>query len=231
MTAVFQYLEEFNAISVFLRLFLAVTMGGVIGWERGNNRQSAGMRTFALVCLGAAIAMVTNDYLTIKSGGNTDTGRMAAQVISGIGFLGAGTIIVTGKSQVRGLTTAAGLWATATLGIAIGAGFLYGAILAFAFIMISVGLLQNLSKKQEGHNRVMEVYMEINPESGMLHMMEFIKQKEYIIRSMQRNRQKTFHSEDVSVTLVLDLKKQIEHDELMNEMQKIKGIHYIEEVR
>ena len=93
-----QYLEQFNLLSVFVRLALATVLGGLIGLERGSHGQPAGLRTFALVCLGATIAMITDEYLVVTYG-TGDPARLAAQVISGIGFLGVGTIIVTGKSR------------------------------------------------------------------------------------------------------------------------------------
>ena len=104
-----QYLEQFNLLSVFVRLALSTVLGGLIGLERGSHGQPAGLRTFALVCLGATIAMITDEYLVVTYG-TGDPARLAAQVISGIGFLGVGTIIVTGKNYVKGLTTAASLW-------------------------------------------------------------------------------------------------------------------------
>ena len=110
-------------ISVLVRLFCAAICGGIIGFERGLKGRPAGLKTFSLVCIGATMVMVTNEYIMIYvSGGSGDAARMAAQVISGIGFLGAGTIMVTGANQVKGLTTAAALWVTAALGITIGAG-------------------------------------------------------------------------------------------------------------
>mgnify|MGYP001027887749 CR=1 FL=1 len=108
---------------------LTLTIGGMIGLERGSKNQSAGFRTYMLVCLGAASVMMTNQYICdhFESG---DPSRLGAQVISGIGFLGAGTIIVTKRNQVRGLTTAAGLWSSACLGLAVGIGFYEGAVAA-----------------------------------------------------------------------------------------------------
>lgn len=116
--------------TVILRLAFAAVAGGLIGMERELKGRPAGMKTFSLVCIGASMVMVTNEYI-IKylSNGTGDIARLAAQVISGIGFLGAGTIIVTGNNQIRGLTTAAALWVTAALGITIGAGFFFGGLI------------------------------------------------------------------------------------------------------
>lgn len=123
MEQIINYLESFNQVSIIIRLVLATLFGGIIGIEREAKRHSAGFRTFTLVCLGSALATIVNLYLWDITG-NTDTARISAAVVSGVGFLGVGTIIVTSRNQVRGLTTAATLWATAALGIALGAGML-----------------------------------------------------------------------------------------------------------
>jgi uncharacterized membrane protein YhiD involved in acid resistance len=132
-----------------LRLGFAVFCGGVIGLERGRKRRPAGFRTHMLVCLGAALAMLISQYLSMMEKdfwsvltsfvANTDVSRLGAQVINGIGFLGAGTIIVTGRQEVKGLTTAAGLWASACMGLTIGAGFVEGAF--FGCILISFTII------------------------------------------------------------------------------------------
>ena len=121
-------LYELNMISTFFRLLLALICGGILGIERGKKNRPAGFRTYMLVCVASAMVMITNQYISnMYSTG--DPSRMGAQVISGIGFLGAGTIIVTGRNRVKGLTTAAGLWASACIGLTIGVGFYSGAII------------------------------------------------------------------------------------------------------
>jgi putative Mg2+ transporter-C (MgtC) family protein len=122
---------------ILLRLALACLLGGLIGFERECNKQPAGLRTHILVCVGATLVMLCNIFIFEKYKGvaNIDPARLGAQVISGIGFLGAGTIIKEGIS-IRGLTTAASLWVVACLGIAIGLGFYTGAIISTSFILI-----------------------------------------------------------------------------------------------
>lgn len=225
-----QYLQEFNELSIVVRLTLAVILGGIVGAERATKRQTAGIRTFAVVCLGSAMAMVTNEYLCLQGGTAIDPSRMAAQVISGVGFLGVGTIIVTGKSQVKGLTTAASLWTVATIGIAVGAGFIYGALVGFILIFVSVKVLHQASKYQETHTRIFEIYMEINPDEGIEHVMTYIHEKQFMIRSMHRSEQNTFKCEDIAVTMELDLRTKYDHIRLMGELQQIKGVDYIEAI-
>ena len=120
---ILNYLQEFNAVSIFVRLLMALVCGGLLGIERSKKHQAAGVRTFSLVCLGSTLIILTNEFICIKCGGG-DTSRMAAQVISGIGFLGAGTIMVTSNNRIKGLTTASCLWISAIIGLCIGSGLL-----------------------------------------------------------------------------------------------------------
>lgn len=125
-----------QTISLIKVLVMAAVCGGLIGTEREIKARPAGIKTFSLVCVGAAMVMTTNEYIYINIAGATgDAARMGAQVISGIGFLGAGTIMVTSNNRVRGLTTAAALWVTASIGIAIGTHFYTGAVIGTVLIL------------------------------------------------------------------------------------------------
>lgn len=146
---IYETLRELNIWSVIVRILLALILGGCIGLERGYHGRAAGLRTHILVCLGAALAAMTGVYEVKVLGFSADPLRVAAQVISGIGFLGVGTIIVRNRSQVTGLTTAAGLWATGSIGIAIGIGFYIAAILAFLIVFLTITLLIHLEKKSK----------------------------------------------------------------------------------
>ena len=127
---VIEFLRDFNVVTIFIRLVLAMFMGGAIGLERGKQGRAAGMRTHIFVCLGATLTTMIG-YFSLMLFGTGDPLRIAAQVISGIGFLGVGTILLKGRFQITGLTTAAGLWCAAAIGIALGAGFYEGAIITF----------------------------------------------------------------------------------------------------
>jgi putative Mg2+ transporter-C (MgtC) family protein len=116
-------LQQFNEISVVIRILLAMILGGCIGLEREKNKRPAGFRTHILVCVGACMTALIGLFVWNKISGTSDPLRISAQVISGIGFLGVGTILVKEHDHITGLTTAAGLWATATIGIACGCGF------------------------------------------------------------------------------------------------------------
>ena len=130
-------LRDMNLLSVTVRVLLAVSCCGLVGLEREYKRRPAGFRTHILICLGAAMTTLTGQYLVLVMNYNTDMGRLGAQVVAGIGFIGAGTIIVTKGNRVKGLTTAAGLWTAAIIGLALGCGFYEGAIFATFAILLA----------------------------------------------------------------------------------------------
>ena len=163
---------RFEVVALF-RMIVASICGGLIGLEREMKGRPAGLKTFSLVCIGATLAMITNEYISRNFGGSGDLARMAAQVISGIGFLGAGTIIVTGTNQVRGLTTAAALWVTAALGISIGAGFYFGAFGGVAVIFTSSMTCKMIDRMVMGKSRVMKIYVEGVKEEFMLSLIQY----------------------------------------------------------
>ena len=139
--------HEVNLYSATFKLFLSIVLGAAIGMERKHKGQRAGMRTFALISLGAALAMLVSIYipqvyLGLKNG---DPGRIAAQVVSGVGFLGAGAIIQS-KGSVRGLTTAAGIWMTAMVGLAVGSGMFLISTIATVMILFILIILNYYEK-------------------------------------------------------------------------------------
>ncbi len=141
--------ENVNIVSSVFKLLLSMVLGAMVGLERRHKGQIAGMRTFALICMGATLAMLVSIYIPEKLlnwTANGDAGRIAAQVISGIGFLGAGAIIQM-KGSVRGLTTAAGMWMVASIGLAVGAGMYLVATVASVLIILVLTLLELLEKK------------------------------------------------------------------------------------
>ena len=156
-----EYMQSFNLVTVTVRLVLAMIIGGVIGLERGKQGRAAGMRTHILVCIGAALTAMIGFYMYSVLDMATDPMRIAAQVISGIGFLGAGTIFIKGRFQITGLTTAAGLWATAAIGLALGAGFYAGALITFVFIVLSVTIFHSLEYKITKRYNRFGIYVEI----------------------------------------------------------------------
>lgn len=139
--------EEVNLVGATFKLCLSLILGGMIGLERKHKGQKAGTRTFALISIGATLAMLVSIYIPQVYMGlkNGDPGRIAAQVVSGVGFLGAGAIIQS-KGSVRGLTTAAGIWVTAMIGLAVGAGMYIGATIATGLIIFVLMSIESLEK-------------------------------------------------------------------------------------
>jgi len=145
---------DVNLIGAITKLVLSLVLGAIIGIERRRKGQIAGLRTFALISMGATLAMlisiyIPQEYLGLKNG---DPGRIAAQVVSGVGFLGAGAIIQM-KGSVRGLTTAAGIWMTACIGLAVGAGMYLISIIATLLIIF---ILVNIERIEQRHNFLWE---------------------------------------------------------------------------
>lgn len=155
------WLREFNIWTSLIRLTLAFILAGIVGFEREKKGHAAGLRTHILVCMGAALTTLTGIFCAETLGFGTDPMRIGAQVVSGIGFIGAGTIMVTRATHVRGLTTAAGLWSTAAIGLALGAGFYEGAVVCTLFISIVISRLKGLDRILNKRKKYMDVYIEI----------------------------------------------------------------------
>lgn len=154
-------LHQFNLISVIIRIFLAMFLGGLIGMEREKSKRPAGFRTHILVCVGACMTALIGLFVWQEMGDVTDPMRVSAQVISGIGFLGVGTILVKEHDHITGLTTAAGLWTTAAIGIACGYGFYSAALLGTLVVAITSAILFKLEKGTRRRNCVRSIYLEI----------------------------------------------------------------------
>jgi putative Mg2+ transporter-C (MgtC) family protein len=170
-----EFMRSFGLGTVAIRLVLAVLFGGIIGLERGRQRRAAGLRTHILVCLGAALVTTVGFYSTQVLGNvNADPMRVAAQVISGIGFLGVGTILVKGRFQITGLTTAAGLWVTAAIGIALGAGFYEGAIITFICSVITMTLAGRFELMLNKKYSRFGIYVEINSDKNVRKIIDFL---------------------------------------------------------
>ncbi|MDR1892594.1 MAG: MgtC/SapB family protein [Oscillospiraceae bacterium] len=157
MENITHYLEDLNVVSVTVRLVLSVLFAGFIGVERQGQHHPAGMRTHILVCVGSTMTMMLGQYMFLTYG--ADPSRIGAQVVSGIGFLGVGTIMLNG-GHVRGITTAAGLWASACMGLAIGAGFYVGALVGFFAIAFTLIVIRRMTKTySKRHPRNKRLYL------------------------------------------------------------------------
>jgi putative Mg2+ transporter-C (MgtC) family protein len=221
-------LSSINDTTIVLRLVMAVILGGVIGFERGRAGRPAGLRTHILVCLGSTLAIMTNQYV-YEIYGVSDPTRIAAQVISGIGFLGAGTIIVTGRHQVKGLTTAAGLWATACMGLAIGIGFYKAALFACLLIAFATVVLHRFDNIMLSKSKVLDIYIEFNKSTTITSVIDKIKALNITIDSIEMVKA-SYDINAVAAIMTLRLKHKRMRLEVIAGICAIDGVEYAEEI-
>ena len=224
------HLNEFNTASVLFRLTLAVICGGLIGIERGRKHRPAGFRTYMLVCLGAALTMIISQYVTYTLNQSTDITRLGAQVINGIGFLGAGTIIVTRRQQVKGLTTAAGLWASACMGIAIGAGFYIGALTVCVLIIIVLIVLSKFEVKIMMAARNMTLSVGYTQSDDIVVIIDKIKSLGVRIIDVEIVKLNTDGNFSLSAVFYVSLPKKYKHTDLIEQLAGINGVNLVEEL-
>ena len=170
-------LRDVNLVSILLRIILSVFIGGIIGLEREHKNRPAGFRTRILVCLGAMLIMLTNQYV-YQYYGASDPVRMGAQVVSGIGFLGAGTIMVTRGRQVKGMTTAAGMWSSAGCGLAVGIGFYEGAVLVGITILIVMTVLRYFDVGIRRISTQFDIYLEVSEGHRLSEVLRYLREEE-----------------------------------------------------
>ena len=222
-------LREVTYLAVVLRIVAAVVFGGILGLERGMKNRPAGLRTYMLVCVGACLIMLTNQYLyQVTSAG--DPMRLGAQVVSGIGFLGAGTIIVTKHNQIKGLTTAAGLWAAAGVGLALGVGFYEAAFAAGFAIYAILTLMQYLDRKMHRRTRYLELYMEISQELGIGVLIRRLRGMNVEIEDVQLEGGSTSEEGTRGLVVTMKTKKRNEHMTILEKIRKLEGVVHIEEL-
>ena len=149
--------------------------GAIIGLERGKQGRAAGMRTHILVCLGACLATMIGFFTAENFDTSGDPLRVAAQVISGIGFLGVGSILIKGRFQITGLTTAAGLWCVAAIGLALGAGFYEGALITFVLAVLTVTIVHKVEYTFNKRHRRFGMYVEIRSDAFIRRLIDMLE--------------------------------------------------------
>ena len=222
-------IRELTLTSIFVRLLLAVVLGGIIGMERGMKNRPAGLRTYMLVTLGACVVMVTNQYIyqVFDTG---DPVRLGAQVVSGIGFLGAGTIIVTGRNKIRGLTTAAGLWATATVGLAIGIGFYEVALLAGLLVFLVLTVLHKWETYMRRAGNRVELYIELKPGATLREFLDVAREYKLDVSGIHPEADSAEEVGASSFFVSLKGRRQVRHGDIINIVRKMDIVAYIEEM-
>ena len=224
---------------VVARLLIAAVCGGVVGIERGRKNRPAGFRTYILVCVGSALTMILSQYLFAMESAwrnisdnfpTTDISRFGAQVINGIGFLGAGTIIVTGRQQVKGMTTAAGLWASACMGLAIGAGFYMGALICCLFIILAMAFFTRFESFVISHSRNINLYVEFEDMDDLSNIVDQIRSKNVRIFDVEITKAKYSETKYPSAIFSLMLPKKMTHSSLVTLIATVDKVRTIEEL-
>ena len=219
---------ELDWLSITVRLVVAVLCGGIIGIERERKRRPAGFRTHILICLGAAMTTLTSQYLVFQ-GLNTDMARLGAQVIAGIGFIGAGTIIITKRRQVKGLTTAAGLWTAAIVGLCCGAGYVEGAVITTAVVILAELVLARLEYFIVSNARTFNLYVEYSESSNLGTIVDTIKKSGGYIIDLEITKNAS-EGRNPCAVFSLQTPRKVALQALMTKIAKLDGIVSVEEL-
>ena len=197
--------------------------------ERGLKNRAAGFRTYMLVCIGSCIIMMINQYV-FQAMGTGDPTRMAAQVISGIGFLGAGSIIVTSHNQIKGLTTAAGLWASACLGLAIGIGLYEVALCGGVAVFLVMTALHKWESKMRRNNRVLTVYLELCPNVRLNEFVQRARDLDLALSNIQMEPDNSAEHNTVCFLATVKSNSRVRGNNLLQKIQEIEIVQYLEEL-
>ena len=222
MASVLSYLRELNIVTMMLRILLAVLCGGLIGLERERKNRPAGFRTYMLTALGATLAE--------SIGATQDVSRFGAEAAKGIGFLGAGTIIITARQQVKGLTTAAGLWASACLGLAIGAGFYSCAFISMLFMIVCMYALPPLERRMTRRAHHMNISLEIESMEKLGSVVGHLHAQGARIFDFEVNRSGSAALPNFLCQFSAVLPDRRDHPELLAELSALDGVILIEEI-
>jgi putative Mg2+ transporter-C (MgtC) family protein len=188
MLHIFDFSREMTLLAITVRMLFATVCGGVIGVERELKRRPAGFRTHILICVGASMTILTNLYLFQVMHLYTDISRLGAQVITGISFIGAGTIIVTKRRRVKGLTTAAGLWTVGIIGLVCGAGYLELAIFATLMVLFAELVLSQLEYRFARIIQDANLYVEYRHSEDLPQIMDVMQQHGAEIHDLEISR-------------------------------------------
>lgn len=222
-----EILKELTLPAILLRTFLAMLLSGILGYEREKRHRPAGFRTYLVVCLGSALAMMLGIYLSIIL--ESDASRIPAQVISGIGFLGAGTILVTRQNHVKGLTTAAGLWSVACLGLALGAGFYTGALIVFAAIWISIRMLRVVNTRLNPALNLVTLQVEFERLSNISSFIAFAREHGCTVEHLEMTHSKE-DAENTAVSAILSMNfhEELTYAQIVEIYGALEGVTFID---
>lgn len=219
--------SEWTMQNLIIRVVVSMFLGGIIGLDRGMKHRGAGTKTMTVVCLAATLIMLTEQYIQIHFPGLANMNRLAAQVISGVGFLGVGTIIIS-NHRVRGLTTAATLWASAAIGLAVGIGFIEGGVLITLVMLVSLHVLPYVERFATRNSRYCNVIIDLE-ESRYLHVIiQDLKAVGITVDSMEISSSKI--GDSISAYLILHTGKGMENTdiyEIITKSDKVESVDFL----
>ena len=211
-------------------MLLATLCGGIIGIEREYKRRPAGFRTHILICLGAAMTTLTSQYLFLEMSYNIDLARLGAQVIAGIGFIGAGTIIVSQGRRIKGLTTAAGLWTSAIVGLALGAGFYEGGLFTTALILLAELLFSKLEYYILNNTPEFNLYLEYEEKLYLDSVISLLRKQDVRVLNLEVLRSDGDGKMTMAAILSLRVLKKNKVQQVIESIRSIKEISLVEEL-
>ena len=230
MLSIFDGLRDITFATVALRMFLAMFCGGCIGLEREFKRRSAGFRTHILICLGATMTTSISQFLYLYMGYYTDMARLGAQGVAGIGFIGVGAIVTTPQKRVKGLTTAAGLWASAIIGLCLGAGFYEGALLATILILIAELVLSPIEHKYMDRTPEVNLYMEYNNKATLDNVLFIFRQMDIKVVNLEITRATENERHNASAIFLIRLNRRFNANKVVDAVRKVEGVFSIYEI-
>ena len=230
MLSIFDPVRDITVLSVSLRMVLAALCGGAIGIEREFKRRPAGFRTHILICLGAAMTTLTSQYLSLVMHYYTDMARLGAQVVAGIGFIGAGTIIVTKRQRVKGLTTAAGLWTVAIIGLALGGGFYEGALVVTLLVLVAELLFSKMEYRLLNSAPEINLYVEYADKASLERIIKRFRETGIKILNMEITRSAGNKNHNACAIFSLRLNKKCTADQVLAAANTTEGVVLVEEL-
>ncbi|MBQ3176266.1 MAG: MgtC/SapB family protein [Clostridia bacterium] len=216
----FLFSGELSIAAVLFRFFISFLLSGIIGFERSRHGRPAGLRTHIIVCLGSTMTALIGQYTCLVMGFSSDPMRVSAQVISGIGFLGAGTILIRGRNHVTGLTTAAGLWTTACIGIATGLGFYSGAVICAIIFFLSAGALTRVETIGKNGKNIIRVYLECDDASVTNAVLDILTGPEYGLYAVEITPPRTGIANHLGIEAIMPIPKNSDRKELVDGLAK-----------
>jgi putative Mg2+ transporter-C (MgtC) family protein len=229
MLPLFDKFRNMTISSMVLSMLLAVVCGGLIGIEREYKRRPAGFRTHILICLGSTMTTLVSRYLVFVLGYYTDIARLGAQVVAGIGFIGAGTIVVTRRQRIKGLTTAAGLWTVGIVGLALGAGFYEGGIIATLLVLIAELIFSKLEYRILAHVPELNILMEYEMRDALEEVIKLCRARQVKIVHLEITRQASGHGNAYAI-FTLHLNKQDSKEKLLKAIRVVEGVSRVDEI-